>query len=95
MPNYTTADPVLLTAARGVDLSRVQTLVEQWRAKLSPSELTASHLRQPLVESLVVNEAQVVSYLLSQGAELDSHIVTLAGVGDTSTDMFQVFLDHG
>ena len=95
MSDYTTADPELLMAAQEGDLSRVQILVEQWRANLSPSELTASHLRQPLVESLVVNQAQVVSYLLDQGAELDSHKVTLAPIEDTSTDMFQVFLDHG
>ena len=93
MSDYTTADPELLTAAQRGDIGQVQTLVEQWRAKLSP--LTASHLRQPLVESLVANQARVVSYLLGQGAELDSHIVTLASVEETSTDMFQVFLDHG
>lgn len=95
MSELTTADPEALAAAREGDLSRVQDLVEQWRANLSPSELTASHLRQPLVESLVANQAQVVSYLLDQGAELDSHLVTLAPVEETSTDMFQVFLDHG
>ena len=95
MSDYTTADPELLTATQRGDIGQVQALVEQWRAKLSPSDLTASHLRQPLVESLVTNQARVVSYLLGQGAELDSHIVTLAPVEETSTDMFQVFLDHG
>ena len=95
MSDHITADPELLTAAQSGDNSQVQTLVEQWRAKFSPSELTATHLRQPLVESLVANQARVVSYLLDQGAELDSHLVTLAPVEETSTDMFQVFLDHG
>ena len=95
MSDYNTADAELITAAKVGDLSRVQILVEQWRAKLAPSELTASHFHQPLVESLVAKQAQVVSYLLDQGAELDSHIVTLAPIEDTSTHMFQIFLDHG
>lgn len=95
MSDFHTADLELLTVAKKGDLSRVQALVAQWRAKLSPSELTASHLRQPLVDSLMANQAHVSSYLLDQGAELDSHIVNLAPIEGNSTDMFQVFLDHG
>lgn len=96
MSSLHSADTELLEAAKVGDLSRVDALVRQWRTKsTSSSESIVLNLRQLLVESLVANQAQVVSYLLDQGAELDSHLVTLAPIEETSMDMFQVFLDHG
>ena len=95
MSDLNTIDSELLVAAKEGDLQRAQTLLKQLRAELSPSELTASHLRQPLIESLSANKPPMVSYLLDQGAEPNSYMVTLALPPETSMDMYQVFLDHG
>ena len=95
MSNSLYADSELLEAARVGDLTRVSAWVELWRTKsTSSSESIVLHLRQSLIESLTANQSRVVSYLLDQGAELDNHIVTLAPINETSTDMFKVFVDH-
>ena len=95
MSDPTIEDRKLLQAIREGDLFSVKEYVEQWRENISAAQLTNSHLRQPLVEALVANQSQIASYLLDQGAKLDSHNVTLAPIKESSTQMFQVFLDHG
>ena len=77
------------------DLESVQSLLDQWQSHLLPSALTPKHLQSPLAGSIAAGKTEVVSYLLDHGAELSPLNITQAVARHSSTEMFQIFLDHG
>ena len=88
-------NPLLREASLTGDLSAVESHLNQWRAQLSPSELTPKHLDDALVGAVGAGQAPTVSLLLDQGAQLDSDVIQIALGAHNSTALFQTFLDHG
>ena len=94
--NLDLENPKLDRAAADGDLNECQTLLEQWKQRLTPAPITAKHLASTIAAAIGGKHPQVVSYLLKQGAVVSGNGMVLAlGHPEDSIPMFQTFLDNG
>ncbi|KAL8935064.1 MAG: hypothetical protein Q9216_005598 [Gyalolechia sp. 2 TL-2023] len=78
------------------DLQAVQSIVQALTNQLSPDPLSSEHLQSSLAGAVSAGQPEIVSYLLSHGAQLSPLNITQAANPRCRTvGMFQTFLDHG
>ena len=103
MPSPTDDGPELPTnfldqsdsAARSSDMKQLDAILTRWQSHVAPSDIPFDELRQVLYNAISANQVAVVSLLLKRGAKVEEDIGDAARLANASTDMYQVFLDHG
>lgn len=89
------ANDQLYLAVKDGDLARVEYIVQEWRSKIAPTPLEASHLQGSLAAAMSSSRPAIVSYLLDQGAVVSPNMIVTALSNNDPRAMFQTFLDHG
>lgn len=78
------------------DLESAKTTLQNMRRQLSPDTPIPRHLQMPLADAIAGGHTEIVTYLLSQGAQITSLDITQAvRPCSRSVAIFQTFLDHG
>jgi len=87
----------MIDEAASGHLLAVHAIYSQWLIRQRPDlsgSIFSQNLHPALVEAVRNNHVSVVTYLLSRGLKLNSGLVEI-GMINRSTEMLQVFLDHG
>ena len=83
------------SASASGDVNRLDAILTRWHAHVAPSHIPPDELRQVLYNAIYANQVAVVSLLLNRGAKVEEDIGDAARLANASTDMYQVFLNHG